>query len=93
MEDNFLLQLIDEPNRYNNILDLVFSNHIEYVHSTMVLITELSDHDFVNYVHLHPELLPPSLTPERPVFTPSCLLDNINFNSTDWESINSELKG
>ena len=92
MEEHFLLQLIDEPTRNSNILDLVFSNNSDSVHSTTVAKTEMSDQDFVNCVLLHPDLLPPSQTPERLVFTPSCPLDDINLNSADWGAINSEFQ-
>jgi hypothetical protein len=90
-DECLLQQVILEPTRNNNILDLVFSNSSDSIHSITVAKTELSDHDIVSCTLLNPELLHSSQTPERPVFTPSCLFEDINFNSADWEAINAEL--
>ena len=90
-EECLLQQEVLEPTRKNNILDLVFSNDSDSIHSISVTKTELSDHDIVSCTLLNPELLLPSQTQERPVFTPSCLLDDINLNSADWDAINAEL--
>ncbi len=92
-EELLLQQVILEPTRSNNILDLVFSNNSDSIHSIAVAKTELSDHDIVHCTLLHPELLRPSQTTQKPQFTPSCLFDDINFNSADWDAINTELKG
>ena len=92
MEVNFLQQMVSEPTRKDNILDLIFSNNTDMIHSISVSKTEKSDHDTVNCVLLHPQFLLPSHATERPVYSPSCLLDDINFNSANWESIKNDLK-
>ena len=90
-EESLLQQVILEPTRNNNILDLVFSNNSDSIHSIAVAKTELSDHDVVSCTLLHPEFLLPSQTTERPVFSPSCPFADINFVSADWDAINTEL--
>ena len=90
-EESLLQQVILEPTRNNNILDLEFSNNSDSIHSIAVAKTELSDHDVVSCTLLHPELLLPSQTTERPVFSPSCPFADINFVSADWNAINTEL--
>lgn len=92
MEVNFLQQMVSEPTRKDNILDLIFTNNTDMIHSISVSKTEKSDHDTVNCVLLHPQFLLPSHATERPSYMPSCLLDDINFNSADWEAIKSDLK-
>ena len=58
MDDNFLRQLVKEPTRMDkNILDLIFSNNDDMIHSVAVSKTEKSDHDLVTCTLLHPEFL------------------------------------
>ena len=51
--------------------------------------TEKSDHDIVVCTLLHPEFLPQPT--KKPIYVPSTPMDDINFNSADWSSINSDL--
>ena len=58
MSSNFLEQLVDEPTRKDlNILDLIFSNNTDMIHSMSVSKTEKSDHDIVSCTLLHPQFL------------------------------------
>jgi hypothetical protein len=88
METNFLQQLVCEPTRKDkNILDLIFSNNSDLIHSISVSKTEKSDHDIVMCTLLHPEFLLQQA--KKPPYVPPTPLDDINFNSADWSSINA----
>lgn len=89
-EELFLEQIVREPTRADkNILDLVLTNNSDLIHSVTVSKTLKSDHDVVSLQLLHPEFqLSPTLKPE---FKPSCLLDDINFNSANWDAIRNDL--
>ena len=90
MSSNFLEQIVNEPTRNDlNILDLILSNNTDLIHSVSVSKTEKSDHDIVCCTLLHPQFLLNQVA--TPQFTPSSELDDINFNSADWESINRDL--
>ncbi len=47
MNRYFILQFVTGPTRGKNILDLVFSNNHDYVHSYYVTTTAVSDHSLV----------------------------------------------
>ena len=47
MESNFLSQLVMEPTRNNNILDLLLTNNDRIFSQTKVFNTSLSDHNIV----------------------------------------------
>ena len=89
-DEHLLQQIVREPTRGGkNILDLVFSNNSELIHSVSVSKTLKSDHDSVELFLLHPEfLLKP---PVKPKFRPTSNFDDINFNSANWESIRVDL--
>ena len=90
LSDNFLEQLVHEPTRNDkNILDLVFSNNTDLIHSVTVSKTEKSDHDIIycNLLHPHFLLIQHDCTP----YSPTSELDDLNFNKADWGSINEDL--
>ena len=90
MSSNFLEQIVNEPTRNDqNILDLILSNNTDLIHSVSVSKTEKSDHDIVCCTLLHPQFLLNQVAAAQ--FTPSSELDDINFNSADWEAINRDL--
>ena len=89
-DEQLLEQIVREPTRANkNILDLVFTNNSSMIHDISISNTIKSDHDIVRLSLLHPEfqLNPPG----KPEYRPSCLLDDINFNSANWDDIRAEL--
>ena len=91
-EENFLIQMVSETTRNDkSVLDLIFSNNSDMIHSISISKTEQSDHDIVHCTLLHPGFLPTS-QPGRPPYSPTCLPDDINFNSANWSAINSELQ-
>ena len=91
MEENFLQQLVNEPTRQDrNILDIILSNNIDMIHSINVSKVEKSDHDLITCTLLHPEFLP--VPTEKPPYIPESPLDDINFSSADWSSINKSLE-
>lgn len=47
MEDHFLTQVVTDPTRGDNILDLVFTNNTKIFHSYEVLSTVMSDHNLL----------------------------------------------
>jgi hypothetical protein len=90
MSSNFLEQLVDEPTRKDlNILDLIFSNNTDMIHSMSVSKTEKSDHDIVSCTLLHPQFL--LKQPAKLQYAPTSAFDDINSNSADWASINNAL--
>ena len=90
MSSNFLEQIVNEPTRNDqNILDLILSKNTDLIHSVSVYKTEKSDHDIVYCTLLHPQFMLNQVA--TPQFTPSSELDDINFNSADWEAINRDL--
>ena len=89
-DEHLLQQIVQEPTRGGkNILDLVFTNSSELVHSVSVSKTLKSDHDSVEFFLLHPEFL--LRPPVKPEFSPTSTFDDINFNSANWESIRVDL--
>ena len=55
-EDLCLLQVIDKPTRAQNILDLVFTNNEEIIHSWRVADTDLGDHRMITVSILLPSV-------------------------------------
>ena len=51
---------VSTTGKLEGVLDLVFSNDPDSIHSISVTKTELSDHDIVSCTLLNPELLLPS---------------------------------
>ena len=87
MSANFLDQLVEEPTREKNILDLVFTNNPELIHSVVVQDTIKSDHREVICNILHPQFLLNKPTTDSPSRVG---LDDINFNAADWDAINED---
>ena len=50
MSKNFLSQIVNQPTRGNNILDLVLTNRVHYICETTSTDTSLSDHNLVSVV-------------------------------------------
>ena len=88
MSTNFLDQLVEEPTREKNILDLVLTNNPELIHSVAVQDTNKSDHREIVCNLLHPQFLPNRPITDRPS---RAGLDDVNFNAADWAAINEEL--
>ena len=47
VEDIFLEQIISDPTRKHNTLDLIFMNNVDLIYSQSILKTIISDHSFV----------------------------------------------
>jgi len=92
VEDYMLSQFIREPTRNDNILDLVFSNNEQMLHSYYIYDTSLSDHKFIKIVTNY------SLNKETQSINISdskCgQLTNLNFKNSDinWNIVSSELE-
>ena len=87
--DRNCYQLVDQPTRGNNILDLIYSNNLEQYINMEVIKTSISDHNLVHYT-CHPPHDTGRSTIDNPDEVP--LIGRINFNGVDWDQINSELK-
>ena len=87
MNENSMTQLVNEPTRLNNILDLVITNNTQMVHSVNCSPTIISDH---KAVIVKIQKLDKSITKKLSVEKDQCVLKNLNFynSSIDWNSIN-----
>ena len=88
MNENSMTQLVNEPTRGNNILDLVITNNTKMIHSVQCSPTTISDHNiiFVKFQKLEKNIYKKTrLEKDQP------LLKTLNFfnPSIDWEMVNS----
>ena len=94
----FLTQYIRENTRLTNILDLIFTDDVNFVQHIEINNTDMSDHDVIKIHTLHFsdfDLNTDEITPRTLDFDFSrfkfynCNFDNINrdFSDIDWESI------
>jgi len=75
VNDNNLEQLVNEPTRGNNILDLLFSSHPSFI-SNILIIPEISDHQAVTFsLNLNTRL------PVKPMQHPSYLFNKANLSA------------
>lgn len=81
----FLQQIIQQPTRGKNILDLVFTNDLNLIHHYHVTPTIFSDHNIIN-INLGLKCLKsPDLMNSIP--TPAMY----NYNKADWMAINNKI--
>ncbi len=93
-ENLFMSQVIKEPTRRNNILDLVFTNNHMLIHCVNIAPTTISDHKFIE---ITTKLEMSSTKPPNPgnnKNTAYPAMRKLNFFSkkTDWEKIRSILR-
>ena len=90
VEDTFLEQIISEPTRKHNTLDLIFMNNVDLIYSQSILKTIISDHSFVE--------VKTNTTKEMSVGSKlnnnvEGGLESLNFfnKNANWENVNAEL--
>ena len=88
MDRNFLTQMVKNPTRGANTLDLILTNVPRYVAEVQVLPTPLSDHNMVN-MRLGFNLIKPrpSVAPPLDPFS----FRSVNYHETDYKAMNEEL--
>ena len=88
IDRNFLTQMVKNPTRGANILDLILTNVPRYVADVQVMPTPISDHDMVK-VRLGFNLIKPrsSVTPPLDPFS----FRSVNFHEADYNAVNNEL--
>ena len=93
--DNFgLVQIIEEPTRNKNTLDLVYTNEVSLFTEVEVMKSNLSDHDRIELntnIMIHKNLMNKNENLAKE--TENCI-HNLNFNekSIEWEKIKKELE-
>ena len=87
-----MLQMIDEPTRENNTLDLIFTNETSIATTIEVNKTKISDHNCI-------EISTNYVIDEQPNVNelrrdPNCVLKSLNFHakSINWNVINENIK-
>lgn len=91
-ESFYLSQIIREPTRGNNILDLVITNSFSLIHSYHTINTIMSDHKLI-YVHTNINSLHPINTQPKDSLAQNTL-GHYNFHSkhTNWPLLKKALK-
>ena len=88
MDQNFLSQMIREPTRENNILDLIFTNKPQDIIECNIVDTQLSDHKMI-------ELLlgynPIHHSTEVPDEVDQYSFRAVDFHKANYEALNSDL--
>ncbi|CAL8335506.1 unnamed protein product [Boreogadus saida] len=91
IDSNFLSQIVREPTRSPNILDLVITNKPDYVVETNITTTPLSDHMLVEVVLgcnlLAEDTQPSNIHQETDKFS----FRAVNCHETDFNGMNEEL--
>ena len=91
MSDNFLSQIIKQPTRGNNTIDLVLTNHVQYICETKSDDTCLSDHNLVSVVMGYDARRNSNYSHRVKEEEDFCYY-NLNLHKADLQSINSELE-
>ena len=89
-DENFLFQVVEETTRAEkSVLDLIFTNNPDAIHSVKIEKTKASDHDIVhaslNYTGLEKSDETQNTLPNDSAF------DDLNFTKAQWDSIREEL--
>ena len=91
-QDFCLTQVITEPTRQNNILDLIFINNEELLHSYEILPTNLSDH---NIISITTKISSLPLSPKNSPVSPTLPINfsGLNFFSKEvsWDGLRDSL--
>ncbi|KAK4325507.1 hypothetical protein Pmani_003957 [Petrolisthes manimaculis] len=91
VENNFLFQFVTDPTRERNILDLIFSNNPNLLHSYEISDTIMSDHKLIKVK----ASISTTTTPISHVqnSTAEGTLSDLNFYSTEieWEQLRTKL--
>jgi hypothetical protein len=88
VDRHFLIQMITEPTRGDNVLDLVLTNRPHYIVESNVSDTLLSDHRLVEVV-LGFNIT--NLTPCTPEITEPFTFRSVDYHKCDFESVNNSL--
>ncbi len=80
MDYNFLTQIIEEPTRMENTLDLVFTNKPQDVIETRITSTQLSDHKLVDLLLGFNPITPTTSTKEE--------VEPFSFRAVDYNRAN-----
>ena len=88
MDRNFLTQMVDQPTRGRNTLDLVLTNVPRYITEVQVTPTPLSDHNIVK-LQLGFNMLEPK-TAATAVLDPLSFRA-VNYHKADYEAMNRDL--
>ena len=90
VEENFLEQIVNEPIRKLNILDLIFVSNVELIHSKKMLKTILSDNNLVEFITNTEEEMTNRLEIRNNIENG---LNSLNFlhKTINWNSNNEEL--
>ena len=88
MDTNFLAQVVNKPTRLENILDLVFTNKLQYIVETNVDETKLSDHNLVEVLLGYNPLHSPIV---NKIEDDKYSFRAIDCHNTDFEAMNEEL--
>ena len=94
MSDNFLTQVIHGPtHRDGNILDLLFTNNSQLVHSSLSTYSSVSDHNVVEvktHIKQHREA-EENTKEDKPLREPSFFDLNFFSDEINWSQFNEEL--
>ena len=88
MQKNLLVQLVSEPTRNENTLDLLLTNNDHAVHSINIEKVNFSDHNIVNCNLLY-NFQKPKCKPKQSDISE---IDKINLNRADFDAIRSDMK-
>ena len=89
MNNNLMTQVVEEPTRSDkSILDLIFTNNHQSVHSVTVEKTELSDHDLVSCKLLNSDFV--KIFKPNNHYQPKHPLDDLNLKKANWTNIKED---
>ena len=90
-DNQCMLQIVEEPTREENTLDLIFSNEISLINSIEINKSRLSDHNCIevstNYI------IDEKIEIEEVGEDPKCELRQLNFHAKniDWKNVNTSI--